>query len=95
MLTVKLRYKEPAGAQSTRIAFPLTDRGRSLSAASGEFKFASAVAAWGLLLRDSKHKADANYGLVRELAGESLGPDAGGYRKEFLTLVAKAQGMKR
>ncbi|MHC4490305.1 MAG: vWA domain-containing protein [Planctomycetota bacterium] len=95
LLTVKLRYKPPTGATSTRIAFPLTDRGRSLSAASGEFKFAAAVAAWGLLLRDSEHKGDANYGLVRELATEGLGSDGGGYRKEFLTLVAKARAMGR
>jgi len=95
LLTVKLRYKPPAGATSARIEFPLTDRGTSLRAASGEFKFAAAVAAWGLLLRDSEHKGDANFGLVRELAAEGLGPDGGGYRKEFLTLVAKARAMRR
>ena len=95
LLTVKLRYKPPGGATSTRLEFALADRGATLAAASGEFKFAAAVAAWGLLLRGSEHRGAANHGLVRELAQEGLGADKGGYRKEFIELVEKSRGLAR
>jgi Ca-activated chloride channel family protein len=54
LLTVKLRYKEPDGEQSR-----LQSVSVAASAAeppSADLQFASAVAAFGMLLRDSEHK---------------------------------------
>jgi Ca-activated chloride channel family protein len=93
LLTLKLRYKQPDEDQSTKLEFPLVDEGRSYGAASGDFKFAAAVAAFGMILRDSPHRGTTSLGAVLELAEEGQGHDPKGYRKEFLDLVRKAQAL--
>ncbi|MBI5688448.1 MAG: DUF3520 domain-containing protein, partial [Verrucomicrobia bacterium] len=90
-LTVKLRYKQPDGDKSALIEQPLANGGKSYATASRDFKFAASVAAFGMVLRDSPHKGNATLAGVLELAEESRGPDASGYRTEFLSLVKKAQ----
>jgi Ca-activated chloride channel family protein len=91
MLTVKIRYKEPAGEVSRKLEFPLRDTGRAYAAASLDFRFAAAVAAFGMVLRDSPHKGTSTLGLVEAWGRDSIGNDAGGYRNEFLELVGRAQ----
>ncbi|MFZ2641058.1 MAG: von Willebrand factor type A domain-containing protein, partial [Verrucomicrobiia bacterium] len=91
LLTVKLRYKQPDGDKSALIEQALADSGKSYAAASRDFKFAAAVAAFGMVLRDSENKGNATLAGVLELAEEGSGPDASGYRTEFLSLVKKAQ----
>jgi len=91
MMTVKLRYKEPSADQSKLISVSLADSQAKLDSASANFKFSSAVAAFGMLLRDSKYKADASYNEVLDLARNSLGSDPQGYRSEFVQLVETAR----
>jgi Ca-activated chloride channel family protein len=91
LMTVKLRYKEPAQDQSKLLSVSLADSKGRLDGASDNFKFASAVAAFGMLLRDSKYKAEASYNKVIELARASVGSDPQGYRSEFIQLVETAQ----
>ena len=55
--------------------------------------FAAAVAAFGMILRDSPHKGTATFDGVVELAQEGLGPDPSGYRKEFVEMVRAARGI--
>jgi Ca-activated chloride channel family protein len=91
LLTVKVRYKAPDGNESQLLEFPVVDTGKRLARASTDFKFAAAVAAFGMLLRDSPHKGNATYASVAELAEEGQGADEAGYRAEFVKLVQKAQ----
>ena len=93
LMHVKLRYKKPDGEKSTLLELPVRDEGRKLSAASGDFHFATAVAAFGLILRDSKYKGAASLDLVEELATGGKGRDEHGYRAEFIALVAKAKSL--
>ena len=93
LLTVKLRWKEPQGAVSTESQVALTDAGAAYATASPDFKFAAAVAAFALLLRDSTQRGTASYDAVAEWAGEGLSPDPGGWRHEFLDLVARAKSL--
>lgn len=95
MLTIKLRYKEPNSEKSKLISFPITDPGKKWSQATPEFKFAAAVAAFGMLLRDSKFKGNSNFNMVLELAQEGLPYDKYGYRREFLSLVQKAKELSQ
>ena len=95
MLTVKLRYKKPDGEKSTRVSFAVTDGGRSLDDAPADFKFAAAVASFGMILRDSKYKGAYTLAAVLELARSGKGRDAEGYRREFVELVRKARELKR
>jgi len=94
MLTVKLRYKQPDGKTSTRMDFPVTDSDQSIDRADDDFKFAAAVASFGMILRDSKHKGAYTLAGVAELAGAAKGPDPHGRRAEFVKLVARARELK-
>ncbi len=93
LLTLKLRYKEPEGSTSKKLEVPVRDRGASLDAASPDLRFAAAVASFGMLLRDSKYKGDANWDQTLDLAREGQGADAGGYRLEFQLLVQRARAL--
>jgi len=87
MLTVKLRYKDPDGTASKLIERPLLDAAVALEKTSDDFRFAAAVAAFGMVLRDSEFKGKADLGQVIELAKGARGKDAFGYRAEFINLV--------
>lgn len=93
LLTVKLRYKEPDSDTSKLLQFPATDRGARWTSASRDFKFASAVAAFGMILRDSPYKGTVTLSSVLELAEEGKGPDKQGYRTEFIDLVKRARAL--
>jgi Ca-activated chloride channel family protein len=91
MMTVKLRYKEPNETESRLLSVGVVDAKGTLGEASANLKFSSAVAAFGMLLRDSKHKGNARYDAVLRLARASLGTDLHGYRAEFIKLVETAE----
>jgi Ca-activated chloride channel family protein len=91
LLTVKLRYKAPDGDTSRLLVFPLTDKNAAFADASGDFKFAAAVAGFGMVLRDSPHKGAATLAEVLRWAESGTGTDAGGYRGEFISLVKQAE----
>ncbi len=61
LFTLKIRYKEPDGDKSAKLEFPITDNGEAFAKASDDFKFASAVASFGMLLRNSEFKGSATY----------------------------------
>ena len=90
-LTVKLRSKAPDGDVSSLVERPFTDDGRAMAQASDDFRFASAVAAFGMLLRDSPWRGTATYDGVARIAKGAVGDDPRGYRREFIDLVAKAR----
>ncbi|MGC8642884.1 MAG: vWA domain-containing protein, partial [Isosphaeraceae bacterium] len=89
--TVKLRYKKPDADVSRLIEQSVVDRGLDYSQASRDFKFASAVAGFGMLLRNSPYKGNLSYPAVIELAQPALAHDPSGYRKEFVELVRRAE----
>jgi Ca-activated chloride channel family protein len=93
LLLVKVRFKDPAGIMGRKLEFPLLDGGGAFAAASEDFKFAAAVAGFGLVLRDSPFKGTATFASVATWANAGLGPDRDGYREEFLGLVKQAQAV--
>lgn len=94
LLTVKLRYKEPKETASKLLTIGLMDRGNQIDSASENLKFASAVAEFGLLLRDSRYKKQASFAGVLERAESAKGSDLKNYRGEFLDLVKNAGRLK-
>ena len=91
LLTVKLRYKSPDKDKSKKMDLPFVDpKGNNVSS---DFKFASAVAMFGQLLRNSDFKGDATYDKVIDLAKQGLDNDEKGYRREFVRLVEAAKGL--
>ncbi len=93
LLTVKLRYKAPDGTTSQLIEVPVTDKETTLAAATPEFKFTTAVAAYGLMLRQSSYRGPLTWDQIRQLALEGKGSDPHGYRAEFLQLLDKARSL--
>ncbi|ARS34556.1 vWA domain-containing protein [Pontibacter actiniarum] len=87
ILTLKLRYKEPGGSKSKLLSTTVSGAATEVSQASDNLRFAGAVAAFGMLLRDSAFKGTATYAQVLALAQSALGKDAEGYRAEFVRLV--------
>jgi len=91
-LTVKFRYKNPADTVSNLIAMPLTEeKSHRLSETSENFRFAAAVAGYGMLLRDSKYKGNITTSDIVDMAKNSSGDDKFGYRSEFVKMVEKSQ----
>ncbi len=90
LLTLKLRYKAPDGDTSQLVSVPVADAGKKFSQASPDFVWATAVAQFGMLLRDSSHKGNATMASVLEMAQSSRGADKQGYRTEFIELVNAA-----
>jgi Ca-activated chloride channel family protein len=90
LMTVKLRYKEPKESTSKLLSIGIMDKNNSIEKASDNLKFASAVAQFGLILRDSNYKGNANFNSVLSLAQNSRGSDLKNYRGEFIELVTKA-----
>jgi Ca-activated chloride channel family protein len=90
-LTVKLRYKDPGAEKSRLLSQALGGPVRELEEMPADFRFASAVAAFGLLLRGSEHRGDIDYARVRKLARAALGADSHGHRAGFLEMIDAAR----
>ncbi len=94
LMTLKLRYKQPDGDKSQLLEYPVKDPGQPYARATGDFKFASAVALFGMLLRDSSYRGTASFAAALELAQEGRGSDAEGYRAEFIELISAAKALR-
>jgi len=89
-MTIKLRYKQPDGDVSRLLSRTVSGEAIHLDATSPNFRFASAVAEFGLLLRNSAFKEQSNWQQVLLLAREAKGADSDGYRSEFIGLAETA-----
>ena len=90
VLTVKLRYKPPKGSKSRLLTRVLAKPANS-AVATPAFRFAAAVAEFGMILRDSPYKGAADYDRAFEEVRQTLGSDEDGRRSEFLSLIRTAE----
>ncbi|QVK19534.1 VWA domain-containing protein [Mycoplasmatota bacterium] len=92
VMTIKLRYKEPTEdiSQLMEEVIKVTD---IVDNPSQNFLFASSVAEFSLLLRDSEYKGNANFDQIIQRATLSKGEDEKGYRSEFIRLVGLAKSL--
>ncbi len=95
MATLRFRYKPPQDTTSQLIEQTILDEQTSLNSATSDFRFAAAVAEFGLLLRDSDHKKNASYEQVLSLGQAARGDDREGYRASFLELVGQVQKLAK
>ncbi|MEM6991252.1 MAG: VWA domain-containing protein [Myxococcota bacterium] len=89
-MTVKVRYKRPTGVRSRLLEVPMGGKPKPLAKASRDFRFAAAVAEFGLVLHESDHAPSASLGHAVTVARGALGPDPHGHRAEFLELAKTA-----
>jgi Ca-activated chloride channel family protein len=95
LMEIKLRYKEPRGIASREISQPVRDEKVVLTRTSHNFRFAAAVAAFGMVLRESEYRGEATLDLAARLAEQATGRDPEGYRAEFIRLVKASKGLSR
>ncbi|SDL02585.1 Ca-activated chloride channel family protein [Catalinimonas alkaloidigena] len=90
VMTVKLRYKAPQSRKSELLTH-VVHRPDVRIKASDNFRWASAVAAFGMILRDSDYKGSASLDAVLAWAHSARGEDEEGYRVEFINLVKSSR----
>lgn len=93
---LRLRYKRPGQSRSELIETPIRREAmRPLDQADADFRFATAVAGFGQVLRGGRHTGGWTVADARVLAAGSLGDDRFGYRGEFLRLAGLAQALAK
>ncbi|MEQ8581173.1 MAG: von Willebrand factor type A domain-containing protein [Marinoscillum sp.] len=85
LLTVKFRYKAPAGNTSQLIERVVPNDKQPDE--DENLNWAATVASFGMVLRDSEFKGDLTFSKVLQMAHQSAGTDEFGYRAEFINLV--------
>lgn len=87
LATIKFRYKKPDGDKSTEMVKVIENKSIPLKNSSDDFKFTTAVAWFGLKLRDSNLIPNKSSEEIKKLAKEGLSNDKDGYKAEFIRLV--------
>jgi Ca-activated chloride channel family protein len=91
LLTVKVRYKTPDDNTSQLLSRAVTNRTSDMGANIG---FASAVAEFGMVLRESPDRGSASFMAAAQRARRFRGQDGDGYRAEFIQLVERAADLR-
>ncbi len=90
LATLAIRYKAPDADKSKRLEFVCESDVSPFADASTDFQFASSVASFAMVLRQSQYKGAASLESTLEMASRSIGEDSQGYRAEFVDLVRQA-----
>jgi len=93
MMTVKFRYKQPGSDQSKLSVAVVMNKPASFNSTSADFRFAAAVAEFGMLLRNSQFKQNSSYDQAISIAQNAKGSDDDGYRAEFVRLAQTAKSL--
>ena len=93
LMTVKFRYKQPDADNSKMSLVTIKDNAVPFNSTSADFRFASAVAEFGMLLRNSQFKQKSSFSQAISIAKAARGEDADGYRAEFIRLAENAKSL--
>jgi len=91
LATIKFRYKKPDGEKSIEMVQVIENKSVALEKSSDDMKFSSAVAWFGLKLRESKLISDKSSDGIVKLAKQGNSNDDQGYKAEFIRLVEGAK----
>lgn len=86
------RYKKALGEESIPLSLDV-QKTLTPDVRQTELRFAAGVAAYGLVLRDSRYKGSATFDMAYELMEEGLAFDNYGYRAQLRELVTIAKGL--
>ena len=87
---LKLRYKTPGEDVSQLLTTPIT---AAMGQVSDDIRFSAAIAGYGQLLSGRKYLQDWGYTALIDLANETKGDDAYGYRSEAIKLMRLAKSL--
>ena len=88
LLTVKIRYKKPGEETSNLLSHSL---GSGKTKSTSNLHFASAVAEFGMLLRESEFKGSASFTSALARAQNAKGKDEFGYKSDFIKMIEMAE----
>jgi len=95
LLTINVRYKRPDSPESSLLTATVdaaTARA-SLDATSIDFRWATSIASFGMMLRDSPHRGTMTWREIQALAAGAIGPDLSGERREAVGLIERAAAL--
>jgi hypothetical protein len=96
LFTVRLNFRDPQDGDAAReLSATASDAGNGFDRASEDFRFTSAVAAFGMLLRDSQFKGTATHADVIRWATAGKGHDQTGERAAFIELAKAARDLTK
>ncbi|RXR18360.1 DUF3520 domain-containing protein [Flavobacterium amnicola] len=87
LATIKFRYKKPDGEKSIEMVSTIANQAKTIEKASDDFKFATAVAWFGLKMRESKLISTSTTEDIKNLAKQGLSNDTDGYKAELIRLI--------
>ncbi len=87
LCNIKLRYKDPDALTSKMFSKTVGTDIKKVGETTDRYRFSAAVAAFGMILRDSRYRGTATLSDVATLASGARGADPDGYRAEFIRLV--------
>jgi Ca-activated chloride channel family protein len=93
LMTIKFRYKQPGSNSSKMSLVTVNDKPAEFKNTSNDFRFASAVAEFGMLLRGSEYKQKGSFDQAISIAKSAKGKDDDGYRSEFVRLAESAKSL--
>lgn len=91
--TIDFRYKRPDSDVSVPLELKVFDEGADFNSSTYYMRFTSSVAAFSMLISDSKYKGSSNYDKVLEWTNAASLDDPYGFMSEFKRMVEKAKGM--
>lgn len=94
LATIKFRYKKPNEEESKELIQTVSNSQKEINSASLDFRFANAVAWFGLVLRDSQYISNKNLEDIINLAKQGKSSDEDGYRAEFIRLMESYKSIK-
>lgn len=92
--TIDFRYKEPTSDISNPLQLEIFDHGNSFDASSANMRFATSVAAYAMVLRESSHLGSTDLHQVKQWATDAHTNDPYLWKQEFLQLIDKAGSLK-
>ncbi|MGE0399358.1 MAG: von Willebrand factor type A domain-containing protein [Kofleriaceae bacterium] len=95
LMTVKIRYKQPDGKTSKLLSRSVANQTVELAKTSADLRWATAIAGFGMLLRDSPHRGNLSWKQVQTMAEGAVGTDADGYRAQAIALIKRASTATR
>ncbi|MDM1247003.1 VWA domain-containing protein [Acinetobacter sp. R933-2] len=90
---LNLRYKLPNQTKSILLTQPISASSKPLTQASGDTRFALAVASYGQQLNSSKYMGSMGWNDILQLAQSAQQPDEFGLKDEFIGLLKKAKSL--
>ena len=94
-MRLRVRYKPRDGGDSVLVEQDVDSPAAKFDAASADFRFASAVAGFGMKLAKTSHADGWTWGAIEEIASSAVGADPKGERKELVELIRAARKLTK